>query len=162
MGGAEAVPAGREELVSDDSHAPGRGDGVTMAEAIGAAYSSSYSSNVVVHGSFPTLRTGTNPAPTRRATGAASTNAAGLHADDLVDLGAEEVLGQAVHHHAEGLRVRQQRGDVLEPDAGLGKVGHIADPGRQPGRAVQLDGLDGLSHGCTAVRRGPPMAQTTS
>src|SRR5215204_4536794 len=66
--------------------------------------------------------------------------AAGLDADDLVDVAPAEVDHRLVDHRGEGDLVGQQRGDVLEDDPRLGEVGHVADEGPQ---ALDVDGHGG-------------------
>ena len=57
----------------------------------------------------------------------AEDEAAGLDAEDEVDVLADVVRGQRVDELREAGLVLQQRGDVVEEDAGLGEVGHGAD-----------------------------------
>ena len=57
----------------------------------------------------------------------AEDEAARLDAEDQVDLLADVVLRQRVDELREAGLVLQQRGDVVEEDAGLGEVGHGAD-----------------------------------
>jgi hypothetical protein len=61
--------------------------------------------------------------------GRAEDEAPGLDADDLVNLRIviAMLLYKQVDRRAEGLRMPQQRRDVLEDDAGLGIVRNVAD-----------------------------------
>ena len=90
-------------------------------------YSSAYSAASVFHGSLSFLRTGTNPAPKWYATGDARMNPRASMPDDLVDVAATEVHHDQVDHRGERDRVGEQRRDVLEDDALLREVGHVAD-----------------------------------
>ena len=53
--------------------------------------------------------------------------AAGFDAEDDIDLRIAVVVLQAVDDAAKSVRVLEQRGDVVEENAGLGEVGHLAD-----------------------------------
>ena len=61
----------------------------------------------------------------------AEDEAAGLHPDDEVDLLAAHLLRHAVDHLAEGVGPLEEGRDVVEPDARLREVGHLADEAAQ-------------------------------
>ena len=61
----------------------------------------------------------------------AEDEAARLHADHEVDLRAADLLGHAVDHLAERVRLLEERGDVVEADARLREVGDLADEAAQ-------------------------------
>jgi hypothetical protein len=68
--GGRRGAAGGEHIV-DDEHSFAGADGISSTSA---PYSSEYSSRTTAQGSLPALRTGTNPARRRYATGAARMN----------------------------------------------------------------------------------------
>ena len=73
---------------------------------------------------MPTLRTGTNPAPSRMADGRRDHEAARLDPDDLVDALPGEVLGQPIDDVGEARRRRPSSGVMsLKPTPGFGKSG---------------------------------------
>ena len=78
---------------------------------------------------------------------------AALDADDEIDPLADERRGEAVDRRAEADRVLQQRRDVVEEDAGLGKIGDAAD--------LALEMLHGLSNRELQVRRPRHVVGTT-
>src|SRR5215218_669941 len=91
--------------------------------------------------------------------------AARLDADHLVDVAAAEVHHRLVDHRGEGDLVGEQRGDVLEHDALLWEVRHVADQGPQ---ALDVDGHDAppcrggaAASGGGAWPGGTPAARTT-
>ena len=81
-------------------------------------------------GSLPALRTGTKPMPSASATGRGEDEAAGLHADDLVDHDVAVVVAtgrrEGGDDRGEGVVVGEDRRDVLEGHALL-----RASPGRR-------------------------------
>ena len=91
--------------------------------SLSVPYSSWYSSRTTAHGSLPALRTGTNagaePVGDRRG----EDEPAGLDADDPVDVDVGEALDELVDGPAERVGVAEQRRDVAERDARLGKSG---------------------------------------
>ena len=56
-----------------------------------------------------------------------------LDADDLVNVLSCIVIGEGVDERGQSFGVAQQRGDVIEEDAGLGEVGDVADEGLEVG-----------------------------
>ena len=85
--------------------------------------------------------------------GGGEDEAAGLDADDAVDLDVAEAVGELVDGPAEGAGVAEQRGDVPERDAGLGEVGDLADQRAQPGVVDHLRGAR-LASGVPVMDRG--------
>lgn len=81
--------------------------------------------------------------------------AAGLNAENEIDVFVDVVGGQSVDHLRKASLVLQERGDVVEEDAGFGEVGH--------GAYERLERLtvDGIGHGIIlpggvlAVRQSP-------
>ena len=85
--------------------------------------------------------------PSSRASAPASMNPRASTPATRSTPGAPGQLGQRVDARAEAARVGQQRRDVLEDDAGLREVRHVAQPGRdRPRRRVGSRRL-GVGHG---------------
>ena len=80
-------------------------------------------------GSLPSLRTGTNPAPMRSATAAPRMNPRLSIPTTSVIPGRRSGAAMLVDGEAKPLGVAQQRGDVVEEDAGLREVRNVADLG---------------------------------
>ena len=104
-------------------------------ESLATLYSVANSTRSTAAGSLPGFRTGNEAGVEARGEGAAEDESARLDAHDRVDVLADEALGDPVEHDVEGPRAREQRGDVLEDDAGLRKVGHVANE-----RATEIEG----------------------
>ena len=127
-------PAGRlpwSRRSQEDHRAPARVRPVWMASVwisrASMPYSSWYSSRMVAAGSFPGLRTGTNPACRRVGQHCAEDIAAGLDTHDLVDACVPVLLGQNVRGPCERVLVLEQRRDITEHDPRFRKIRNAPD-----------------------------------
>jgi len=101
-------------------------------------------------GKFAGLADGNKPGVEPIGEGRAEDESAGLDAEDEVDALLEIVSGKGVDHFGEAGLVFKQRGDVVEEDAGLGKVGYGAHEG------FELFYVDRLGFGHEEIIKGWP------
>src|SRR5438132_9409182 len=74
--------------------------------------------------------------------------ASGLDGEDALESAAAETLLHGVEHRLQRSRIAEHRRDVLEHDAGLGKIGDFADQGSRLGER---------GHDCILAKNRPPV-----
>ena len=95
--------------------------------SLSVPYSSWYSSRTTAHGSLPALRTGTNPAPMRYATGAAMMKPRASMPSTRSTATSWKRSTSSLTDRWKPSGVAEQRRDVAERDARLRVVGDVAD-----------------------------------
>ena len=126
LGGGLRGPARREDVVDDDDARAGP-DRVLVHLELGDAVLGLVGDLVALGRQLPGLSRGDEARVEPRGERAAEDEAAGLDADDDVDVLADEALGDRVEDDVERPRVGEERRDVLEEDPRGREVRDVAD-----------------------------------